>query len=126
MELRKIESIGIEASFEKTLIELGIDVSKDSLECLLASGHILLLLDGFDEISSALRDKNLQEIVDLNRKYSLQIIVTSRDGTEICTESGIVNCKVSKIKRSDIISIIKNLAIQMKLRRIHYLKFLGC
>ncbi len=81
MELRKIESIGIEASFEKTLIELGIDVSKDSLECLLASGHILLLLDGFDEISSALRDKNLQEIVDLNRKYSLQIIVTSRDGT---------------------------------------------
>ncbi|MCM7875122.1 NACHT domain-containing protein [Enterobacter kobei] len=110
MELRKIESIGIEASFEKTLIELGIDVSKDSLECLLASGHILLLLDGFDEISSALRDKNLQEIVDLNRKYSLQIIVTSRDGTEICTESGIVNCKVSKIKRSDIISIIKKLS----------------
>ncbi|HIH4756934.1 TPA: NACHT domain-containing protein [Raoultella ornithinolytica] len=111
MELRKIETLGIEASLQNMLIELGITVNTKSFESLLASGHIVLLLDGFDEISSSLRDKNLHEIIDLNRKYDLQIITTSRDGTEICNESGIVNYKVSKIKRSDITSIIKKLCI---------------
>ncbi|WP_336285033.1 NACHT domain-containing protein [Citrobacter arsenatis] len=110
MELRKIENIGIEASLRKILSEIGIQVNEESFESLLASGYIVLLLDGFDEISSTLRDKNLHEITELNRKYDLQIITTSRDGTEICNEAGVVNYKVGKIKRSDIISIIKKLS----------------
>jgi hypothetical protein len=67
-------------------------------------------LDGFDEISSSMREKMLEEIIFLNRNYNLQIITTSRDGTEVCTESGIINFKVKRIKRSDIISILKKLS----------------
>ncbi|MXD46983.1 NACHT domain protein, partial [Escherichia coli] len=46
----------------------------------------------------------------LNRNYSVQIISTSRDGTEICNESGVVNYKVNRIKRSDIIAILRKLS----------------
>lgn len=110
MELRKIEKIGVEAALIKNLSEIGVSTTEAELEYLLKSGNVCLLLDGFDEISSSLREKNLTEIIDLNKKYDLQIITTSRDGTEICNESGIINYKVNKINRSDILAIIKKLS----------------
>jgi len=110
MELRKIEKTGIENSLLSILEELGIKTNKDSLTSLLNSGNILLLLDGFDEISSKMRMDVLNEIITLNRKHSVQIITTSRDGTEICAEPSIINYTVNKIKRSDITSILKKLS----------------
>ncbi|EOG5435856.1 NACHT domain-containing NTPase [Cronobacter sakazakii] len=110
LELRKVEKTGIEDSLLKLLNELGVSAKKENLSSLLKSDSVLLLLDGFDEISSEMREKILDEIISLNRNYNLQIISTSRDGTEICAESGVVNYKVSKIKRSDIISILKKLS----------------
>jgi len=110
MELRKIEKIGIENSLLSIIEELGIKTNKDSLTSLLNSGNILLLLDGFDEISSKLRMDVLNEIITLNRKHSVQIITTSRDGTEICAEPSIINYTVNRIKRSDITSILKKLS----------------
>ena len=67
----------------------------------------MLLLDGFDEISSKMRMDILSEIISLNRRHGVQIITTSRGGTEICTESNIINYTVNKIKRSDIMSMLK-------------------
>jgi hypothetical protein len=110
MELRKIEKNGIAGSLLKILDELGINTNEESLIELLKSNSVILLLDGFDEISSSMREKMLEEIIFLNRNYNLQIITTSRDGTEVCTESGIINFKVKRIKRSDIISILKKLS----------------
>lgn len=110
MELRKIEAKGIENSLLSIIEELGIKTDKKSLNSLLSSGNILLLLDGFDEISSKMRMDILGEIISLNRRHGVQIITTSRGGTEICTESNIVNYTVNKIKRSDIMSILKKLS----------------
>lgn len=110
LELRKVEKVGIEESLLKLLNELGVDAKKDNLNSLLKSDSVVLLLDGFDEISSNMRERVLDEMLHLNRNYNLQIISTSRDGTEICAESGIVNYKVRKIKRSDIISILRKLS----------------
>ncbi|WP_272524354.1 NACHT domain-containing protein [Providencia sp. PROV216] len=110
MELRKIEKTGIKASLNKQLLDIGILSSDEELNSLLSSGYIVLLLDGFDEISSDYRDKILHEIIEINNLYKTQIITTSRDGTEICNEAGIVNFRVNRIKRADIISIIKKLS----------------
>ncbi|EPY9204453.1 NACHT domain-containing protein [Morganella morganii] len=110
LEFRKIEKNGIENSLLSIIEDLGIKTNKESLISLLKSGNILLLLDGFDEVSSKMRFDILNEILHLNRRYGLQIITTSRDGTEICAESSIVNYTVNKIKRSDITSILKKLS----------------
>jgi len=110
MELRKIEGRGIENSLLSILDELGIKTNKESLTSLLSSGNVLLLLDGFDEVSSKMRGDVLNEILSLNRRYGVQIITTSRDGTEICAEPSIINYTVNKIKRSDITSILKKLS----------------
>ncbi|HEJ7985068.1 TPA: NACHT domain-containing protein [Serratia marcescens] len=117
MELRKIEKNGIVNSLLKVLDELGINATEESLIALLKSNNVVLLLDGFDEISSGMREKMLEEIIFLNRNYNLQIITTSRDGTEVCTESGIVNYKVKRIKRSDIISILKKLSLSREVEQ---------
>lgn len=110
MELRKVEKAGIEESLLKILNELGVSAKKENLSSLLKSNNVVLLLDGFDEISSGMRERVLEEIISLNRNYNLQIISTSRDGTEICAESGVINYKVNRIKRSDVISILKKLS----------------
>lgn len=110
MELRKVEKTGVEDSLLKIINELGVDAKKENLSSLLKSNNVVLLLDGFDEISSEMRERVLEEMISLNRNYNLQIISTSRDGTEICAESGVINYKVDKIKKSDIISILKKLS----------------
>lgn len=110
MELRKVERSGIEHSLLRILNELGVNANGESLASLLKSDNVVLLLDGFDEISSEMRENVLEEMNALNRNYNVQIISTSRDGTEICAESGVVNYKVNKIKRSDIISILRKLS----------------
>ncbi|MBA0203911.1 NACHT domain-containing protein [Pectobacterium aroidearum] len=117
MELRKIEKNGIVNSLLKTLNELGISTNEDNLTALLKSDNVVLLLDGFDEISSNMREKILEEIIFLNRNHNLQIITTSRDGTEICTESGIFNYRVRRIKRSDILSILKKLSLSREIEK---------
>lgn len=117
MELRKIEKNGIVNSLLKVLDELGINATEEGLIALLKSNNVVLLLDGFDEISSSMRERMLEEIVFLNRNYNLQIITTSRDGTEVCTESGIINYKVKRIKRSDIISILKKLSLSREVEQ---------
>ncbi|HBJ0568415.1 TPA: NACHT domain-containing protein [Escherichia coli] len=110
MELRKIERLGIVKSFKRVLSEIGISASDEEITSLIMSGNIIMLLDGFDEVSSEFREQILQEIISLNITSSLQIITTSRDGTEICHESGIVNFKVNKLRKSDVVSILKKLS----------------
>lgn len=110
MELRKVEKQGVKLSLLKILNELGVNANEENLTSLLKSDNVVLLLDGFDEVSSGMRENILEEINYINRNYNVQIISTSRDGTEICTESGVVNYKVNKIKKSDIISILKKLS----------------
>ncbi|EFF0233693.1 NACHT domain-containing protein, partial [Escherichia coli] len=52
MELRKVEKLGIEHSLLKILNELGVHANEENLASLLKSDNVVLLLDGFDEVSS--------------------------------------------------------------------------
>lgn len=109
LELRKIEGVGVLQGFKDILSNLEIRTEDKDLEELLSSNKIVLMLDGFDEISLKHRDNILNEINALNHRYSVQIITTSRPGTPICHEPFIVNYKVQDLKEKDILAIIEKL-----------------
>lgn len=109
IELNKAEKSGVLKQLELILIECGIKTTEEKLENLLSSGKIILLLDGFDEISPSNRRPMIDEIISIHRKNNVQIITTTRPETEICHEANISNYKVEKLKRADILAIIKKL-----------------
>lgn len=110
IELRKAEKNGIIKSLISSLSEMEVEADEESIQELLISKTVVLLLDGFDEIQSERREVILEEILKINRVFGTQVITTSRDGTEICSESNITNYRVNRLKRSDIISILKKLS----------------
>ncbi|CAI1677511.1 NACHT domain-containing protein [Serratia marcescens] len=109
IELRRIEKSGILLSLQKTLANLGLQSTEKSINELLSSNRIALMLDGFDEVNSQQKDSILDEIINLNVKHSLQIIITSRPGTSVCNEPSIINFRVEKLIEEDILSIIEKL-----------------
>ncbi|EBO1172278.1 NACHT domain-containing protein, partial [Salmonella enterica] len=109
IELRRTGNDGIIKSLENTLINLGLHPTSQAIDELLFSNKISLMLDGFDEVNSKQKDILLSEILMLNVKYALQVIVTSRPGTTVCNEPSIVNYKVEKLKEKDILAIIEKL-----------------
>ncbi|MFG0874856.1 NACHT domain-containing protein [Aeromonas media] len=109
IELRKLNGESILEYFKSTLKDIGLNTDNQKVEFLLQSKKALLLLDGFDEIPSKDREKNLREIIKLNTQYNARIIVTSRPGTEICHEPDIANLTVRYLKKNDIINIINKL-----------------
>ncbi|EAZ7622814.1 NACHT domain-containing protein, partial [Salmonella enterica subsp. enterica serovar Anatum] len=104
IELRRTGNDGIIKSLENTLINLGLHPTSQAIDELLFSNKISLMLDGFDEVNSKQKDILLSEILMLNVKYALQVIVTSRPGTTVCNEPSIVNYKVEKLKEKDILA----------------------
>ncbi|EFH3250472.1 NACHT domain-containing protein, partial [Escherichia coli] len=109
IELRKVGDDGIRSYLERLLKNLSLRPTDVETEELFKSNKIILMLDGFDEISSEKKNGILNEITQLNLTYSLQVITTSRPGTTICSEPSIVNYKVELLKESDILSIIERL-----------------
>ncbi|MBA7803570.1 NACHT domain-containing protein [Citrobacter freundii] len=109
IELRKIGVNGIYKTLESILSNLGLKPTAIEIEELLSCGRIVLMLDGYDEINSNITEGLLNEMLQLNIKHKVQIIVTSRPGTTICNEPTIVNYKVEKLKENDILSIIEKL-----------------
>ncbi|EMW7302008.1 NACHT domain-containing protein [Vibrio parahaemolyticus] len=108
LELRKIENGDILDSLRKVLKDIGCTLEEGYLEFLLQSGKVVLMLDGFDEVSSVERALILSKIVQLKERYNCQVITTSRPDTEICSEVGIKNFYVNNLVESDIINIISN------------------
>lgn len=109
IELNKAEKSGIMKQLESILIDCGIKTTEDKLDNLISSGRITLLLDGFDEVSPSNRKQIIDEIISIHRRHGAQIITTTRPDTEICHEPNILNYKVQKIRKSDILSILKKL-----------------
>ncbi|EKS6398152.1 TPA: NACHT domain-containing protein [Enterobacter hormaechei] len=109
IELRKVTQDGIRKSLLNTFTSLNLSPNDIEIEELLKSNKIILMLDGYDEVNSNQKDNILQEIINLNLTYSLQIITTSRPGTAICSEPSIINYKVELLNESDILSIIEKL-----------------
>lgn len=112
IELHKAENSGILKQVEMILLDCGLSVNEEKIRELIACGKVSLLLDGFDEITPSKRKEVLDEISNLNKKYELQIITTTRPETDICHEPNIINYKVSKLKKSDILAILKKLNVK--------------
>jgi hypothetical protein len=109
IELRRVEDKTIMDYFKGILRDIGLSVSEGSVEILLQSKKVILMLDGFDEIPFSHRNRMLLEIIQLKTRFNCDVIVTTRPDTEICTEVDIVNLKVKKLDKSDIISILSKL-----------------
>ncbi|GAB3535461.1 NACHT domain-containing protein [Photobacterium alginatilyticum] len=109
IELRRVENDSILSYFKQQLKDIGLAFDDGDVEILLQSRKIVLMLDGYDEVASQNRLKLLSEIIQLKTRYSCDVIVTTRPGTEICSEVDIVNLKVKSLEIDDIISIISKL-----------------
>lgn len=109
MDLRSLKNDCIYETLSSNLATLDIIFEDEELIALLKSKKIILLLDGFDEITPDKREKILKEILHLNDSYQTQLVSTSRPGTEICTTPGINNFHVEPLTENDVFSIIKNL-----------------
>ncbi|MBY7805613.1 NACHT domain-containing protein [Vibrio fluvialis] len=109
LELRRIEGTSIIQYFRQQLKDIGLVFNDDDVDILLQSKKIVIMLDGYDEVSSTNRHRMLFEITQLKTRYNCDVIVTTRPGTEICSEVDITNLKVEKLKVDDIISILSKL-----------------
>lgn len=109
IELRRIEETTIIQYFKQQLKDIGLVFNDDDVGILLQSKKVIMMLDGYDEIASKNRQKMLVEITQLKARYNCDVIVTSRPGTEICSEVDVVNLKVKKLEIGEIISIISKL-----------------
>ncbi|MFQ2454270.1 NACHT domain-containing protein [Aeromonas caviae] len=118
IELRKVESSSIMEAFKSTLASIGLSIQTGSVELLLQSRKIVLMLDGFDEVSSSKRMSVLQEIITIKIRYDCDVLVTTRPDTEICREVGITNVTVKKLNESDVISILSKLDKKQELTEL--------
>jgi hypothetical protein len=109
IELRRVENATIINHLKQQLKDIGLKFGDDDVEILLQSKKVVLMLDGYDEIPSNNRHRLLNEIMQLNTRYCCDIIVTTRPGTEICSEVNIINLKVKNLETDEIISIISKL-----------------
>jgi len=109
IELRNAEKNGVAGTIIKVLRSIGVDANETVLTDIMKANKIMLFLDGFDEISSESRAGILDEIIDMNLRYEVKIVTSSRPETEICHTSNIKNLKVRKLKKEDVIGIIKKL-----------------
>ncbi|MBH0070815.1 NACHT domain-containing protein [Pseudoalteromonas sp. NZS127] len=109
IELRKIEESSILDYLKQQLEDISLSLIEGDVEILLQSRKVVLMLDGFDEVISSRRHRLLNEINQLKTRYNCSVIVTSRPGTEICTEIDIINFKVKTLNCNEIISIILKL-----------------
>jgi hypothetical protein len=110
LELRRIENGDIFQYLQSQLDILGFETEDNAFEQLLASGKLIIFLDGFDEVKDHLRSSVIQAITEINIRFSCPVIVTSRPDTEICKESGINNLFVKQLTDEDKCGILKKLA----------------
>lgn len=109
IELRKAEGTGIINALIECLSVCGLKVQQDAVQELLKSNKVILMLDGFDEITVNNRQKILSEILDINIRYETQIITTTRPGTLLCNAVGLINYRVKNLNQDDIFGIINKL-----------------
>ncbi|MEZ8904958.1 NACHT domain-containing NTPase [Vibrio atlanticus] len=109
IELRRVGDDTVLNYFKQQLRDIGLVFDDGDVELLLQSNKIVMMLDGYDEVASINRLRMLHEITQLKTRYDCDVIVTTRPGTEICSEVDITNLKVKKLDLDDIISIISKL-----------------
>lgn len=109
-----LRNIDYESKFNLEIIvinelkSIGLEISKEQCICILAMKRIRLLFDGYDEVPDRHGKKALDIIKYAYNNYGLDCIVTSRPGTEITREPGIINFDLLDLEKNDILNIIEN------------------
>ena len=113
VELRRLQNGQSLRSLLITALErYGFEgADEDSLDFLLSSGKLILMLDGFDEISEDNSQKIIFEIEDLIEKHEdrLRVLVTSRPESGIERSARFRVFRLAPIEPSDIPHMVKRL-----------------
>lgn len=108
IELRKLkDGSTILSEIIKIFENSGLNANIENTESALLSKRILLLLDGYDELKSADREKVYNEIEDFKLRLRVPLIVTSRPDTAICNSTLVKNLKIKNLSREKTLNIIK-------------------
>lgn len=90
--------------------ERGIAVQEGEIIGFLKSKKVLLIIDGFDEIGNdSIRRPLVDEIKRMKNVYQLNILCSSRFGTELCYAREIINYNVLDLEITQVINIICNI-----------------
>lgn len=106
LELRTLEDNSIVEKLVEIINNCGVKADIDSVESALSSSRIILLLDGFDEISSGRRKVVYKEIELIKNKFKAPILISSRPHTEICTSTIAQEIKIQDLSPLDVFNLI--------------------
>ncbi|WP_350315795.1 NACHT domain-containing protein [Pectobacterium aroidearum] len=107
IELRNLENKTIIDKIKEILLGFGVKSDNETIESALSSSRLVLLLDGFDEISFERRKAVYQEIENIKSRLKTPIIISSRPFTEICESTITVEVKIKELNKNDIFEIIE-------------------
>ncbi|EKA7357625.1 NACHT domain-containing protein [Vibrio parahaemolyticus] len=109
IELRKVETTIIDY-LKGILTNIGLVCSDDDVGFLLQSKKVVLMLDGFDEISTNDRPRILNEIMNvLHMRFHCPVITSSRPDTEICREVGVNTYIVQPLEVEEVLFLLEKL-----------------
>ncbi|HAS6026226.1 TPA: NACHT domain-containing protein [Vibrio vulnificus] len=109
IELRKVETTIVDY-FKGILTNIGVVCNDNDIGFLLQSKKVVLMLDGFDEISTNDRPRILNEIKNvLHMRFHCPIITSSRPDTEICREVGVNTFVVQPLEVEEVLFLLEKL-----------------
>jgi hypothetical protein len=111
IELRNINNITISGinSFILSSINLGnASLDEDDFRKYLSNGDFVIILDGYDEVSSDKKDGVKRDIIYLTEHYpDLKIIVTSRPDGDFTSWPSFEVATVAPLQKNDLIQLIE-------------------
>lgn len=104
-------------SIQKFLESIGVVYSEATFAYLASSGKIVLLLDGFDELSEDCVVETLQEIDYLQTRFpEMKFVISSRPKNEIQKVGGFTTVKLLPLRNTDYDPFLKKLNISLAKR----------
>lgn len=107
IELRTLEEKTIIDKIKDELSKFGVKSENKIIESALTSSRMVLILDGFDEISLEKRKQVYQEIESIKSKLKTPIIISSRPFTEICESTLAIEVTIKDLDKDDIFKLIE-------------------
>ncbi len=113
IELRTLsQKRNLQCAILSALSALSLSPDNDTFEHLASTGKIVLLLDGFDEITSELVSETTTELDHLQLRHpNLKIIISSRPRSHVQNVAGFKVLKLVQIRPQDYDSFISKLVV---------------
>lgn len=113
IELRQFdEEMDFNCLVINSLYYLGFNPEKGNIyETIVSTGKVVLLLDGFDEVGSRLRQKLTKQIEDFSKKNkSIKIIASSRPNSELKSSTLFEVVRIDGVKKEEYKFYVKRLS----------------